>query len=139
MQSEDTNDNYNLNIASKAKAQADIPLALLHLLRKGNSLHNQVNIRHLAEVTDSLTVVAVSHDYVLAGHILCKFFYSAGVGEHFQAGQLGSRIVPAKLIPCGGILCLAGVDMHLVPALQIHQTAAIHIAGFCFGYNQLFT
>ena len=35
-----------------------------------NSLHDRFNIHHFAEVADSFTVVAVSHDHMLVLNIL---------------------------------------------------------------------
>ena len=96
-------------------------------------LHNQLDVHYLAEITDSFAVVAISHDHVLAGHILRKLFHGAGIGEDLQAGQLRSGIVPAKLVPCRGIFSLAGVHMHLVLALHIDKAATGHIAGLCLG------
>ena len=64
--------------------------------------HNQFNIHHFAEVTDGFHIVTVGEDHVLAAYVLGEFLHGAGVREHFQAGELGSGIVPAELVPCGG-------------------------------------
>ena len=69
--------------------------------------HNKFDIHQTAEVLDCFHVVAVGEDHMLAADILCKLFHCAGVGEDFQAGKLRSGIVPAELVPCGGVLASA--------------------------------